>query len=169
MMQYEYEHGLRDKTKIAQAAHAAVRATGFPSRRGKPIPHLRDPEVWAKVSKTKTGRPVPNLRGPRSGNWRGGVNKDIWHSWEYQAWRKAVFRRDKYTCVLCGDARGGNLEADHIKPRLLYPELTLDVNNGRTLCKTCHRETITWGHNTKVLYNFRIAFSVALLYSELIR
>lgn len=60
------------------------------------------------------------------------------------AWRKAVFERDNYTCQECGQY-GGKLQADHIKPYCLFPELRTDINNGRTLCLDCHKKTDTYG------------------------
>ncbi len=48
-------------------------------------------------------------------------------------WRKAVFKRDDYTCQECG-IRGTYLEADHIKPFAFFPELRTELSNGRTLC-----------------------------------
>ena len=56
---------------------------------------------------------------------------------EYREWRTAVFERDGYTCQNCGQ-KGGKLNAHHMKPFALYPELRLDVDNGITLCKECH-------------------------------
>ena len=73
---------------------------------------------------------------------------------EYDAWRSEVFRRDDYTCKSCGQ-RGGKLHADHIKPFALFPELRLDVSNGRTLCKPCHLKTDTWGYRTKIAADAR--------------
>jgi hypothetical protein len=64
---------------------------------------------------------------------------------QYREWRILVFKRDNYTCVLCGDSKGGNIEADHIKDFALYPDLRLDINNGRTLCKSCHKKTDNYG------------------------
>lgn len=55
-----------------------------------------------------------------------------------QQWRKSVFKRDKYTCQSCGDNRGGNLRAHHIKEYAKFPKLRHVVNNGITLCETCH-------------------------------
>jgi 5-methylcytosine-specific restriction endonuclease McrA len=58
-------------------------------------------------------------------------------------WRESVLLRDGYTCVFCDSAN--NLEADHIKPKALYPDLKYDIANGRTLCHNCHVKTETYG------------------------
>lgn len=76
-------------------------------------------------------------------NWKGGItplNTAFRMTWEYKQWRKAVFERDNYTCQECG-ARGVEIHADHIKEFAYYPELRLDINNGRTLCVPCHKKT----------------------------
>jgi hypothetical protein len=70
-------------------------------------------------------------------------NHIIRNSPEYKQWRKLVFERDKYTCVFCGKI-GGELHADHIKPFSKYPELRLELSNGRTLCRPCHEKTPTY-------------------------
>jgi 5-methylcytosine-specific restriction endonuclease McrA len=57
---------------------------------------------------------------------------------EYRQWRDAVYRRDNYTCRHCGDSRGGNLQAHHVKPYASNPELRYAVGNGLTLCQDCH-------------------------------
>lgn len=59
---------------------------------------------------------------------------------EYRQWRDAVYERDGYTCQHCGDARGGNLQAHHVKPFADHPELRFDVANGLTLCRDCHEK-----------------------------
>jgi len=50
------------------------------------------------------------------------------------AQKEAIFRRDKYRCVICGRgmAEGIEIQADHIKPRDLDGESTIE--NGQTLC-----------------------------------
>lgn len=88
-----------------------------------------------------------SFKGELNHHWRGGITplrKKLYFSEEYKAWRKSVFERDKYICVLCGQ-KGGNLEADHIKPWAYFPELRFEIKNGRTLCKICHRKTDTYG------------------------
>lgn len=93
-----------------------------------------------------------SISGKNHWNWQGGKTSSIRklrNSLEIKAWRKSVFERDDYTCQLCG-IRGTYLEADHIKPFATYPELRLDVDNGRTLCRPCHKTTDTFGGRTKL-------------------
>lgn len=78
-------------------------------------------------------------------------NQKIRASLAYKRWRTAVFERDNYTCQMCG-ARGIRLNADHIKPFSLFPDLRLDINNGRTLCVECHKGTPTYLRNYKHIY-----------------
>ena len=104
-------------------------------------------ETKKKISERLTGKPKA-VKGPLHYRWKGGVtpeNARIRSSIEYRIWRKAVFERDDYTCRFCGQ-RGGDLEADHIKPFALFPELRFAIDNGRTLCEDCHRKTPTYGN-----------------------
>lgn len=85
--------------------------------------------------------------GEKNGNFKGWVTKEYQRtrtSKKYKQWRLAVFERDSYTCVLCGHISNGDIEADHIKPFSLFSELRFDINNGRTLCKPCHKDTPTY-------------------------
>lgn len=75
---------------------------------------------------------------------------------EYIEWRKLVFERDNYTCQCCGDNKGGNLNGHHLNSRDKFPQEKYNVNNGITLCETCHKEfhkIYGYGNNTKEQYN----------------
>lgn len=90
---------------------------------------------------------IDKLSGKNSPKWKGGItskNDRIRKSYRYKEWRKNIFKRDNYTCQMCS-VRGGNLQADHIKPFSLFPKLIFELENGRTLCKTCHETTDTYG------------------------
>lgn len=88
-------------------------------------------------------------KGKDNPNWKGGITPihiSIRASKEYKLWRKEVYERDGYKCIKCGVlGNGKNLNADHIKPFSKYPDLRLDISNGRTLCIDCHKKTPTYG------------------------
>lgn len=98
-------------------------------------------------------------KGEKSHRWQGGKTSEVMlvrNSIEYSEWRKSVFHRDGYQCKSCGVV-GGVLHADHIKAFSLYPELRLDINNGRTLCVDCHRKTDSWGYRAVYMQREAIA------------
>lgn len=75
-------------------------------------------------------------------NWKGGItpkNQVLRSSNGYKEWRNSVFKRDEYTCRICGK-RGGRLNAHHIKMWSKFPELRFAVSNGVTLCEDCHKK-----------------------------
>ena len=110
---------------------------------------------WASSKNTRfcsqkcyTDSGIRAKKGADNHLWRGGITKTsakIRNSTEYKLWRKSVFERDNYTCVWCGDKNGEGkvviINADHIKPFALFPELRFAIDNGRTLCLECHKTT----------------------------
>ncbi|HAR37133.1 MAG TPA: hypothetical protein DCS09_00290 [Porphyromonadaceae bacterium] len=85
---------------------------------------------------------------------RNKLNRRSRRSLRYKIWREKVFKRDNYTCIWCG-ARNGNgknvvLQADHNNPWALYPKLRYKVDNGRTLCISCHKKTDSYKKNIKL-------------------
>ena len=131
--------------------------------KGKKYPNRKKPKPFSLQHKNNMKGRIPWNKGIKSllsgenhPNWQGGItpiNYKLRNSLEYKLWRKSVFERDNYTCIWCG-TRSGNgktiiLNADHIKPFALFPELRFAIDNGRTLCKECHRKTDTYGGKTK--------------------
>ena len=92
------------------------------------------------------------MLGRRRPPWikeKAEMDKKVRLSRQYYIWKGAVLRRDNYSCVMCGDDRKSQLEADHIKPFSLFPELRFAIDNGRTLCNKCHKKTKTYGGRIK--------------------
>ena len=133
----------------------------IPWNKGKAHPNKRkgiplSKEVRKKMSLSKKGkkqsiahRRAVSLalpRGEKHWAWKGGVSpehKRIRNSLEYKLWREAVFQRDNFTCVWCG-IHGVKFHPDHIKPFAYFPELRFAIDNGRTLCVSCHEKTDTY-------------------------
>ena len=108
---------------------------------------------WNKGKKCEY---LSKRKGVLSPYWKGGLSPEVElqrKSLEYKQWGRAVYERDKYTCVLCGAYRtatnGVILHADHIKPFASNPESRFDVSNGRILCWTCHKDTHTYSLRVK--------------------
>lgn len=83
----------------------------------------------------------------------------------YYEWRKKVYERDVYTCVKCGDNKGGNLHAHHIYNYAEHLELRTVLSNGITLCEDCHSDFhLTYGftkNNQRQLDEFLTKESVS--------
>lgn len=161
--------GCPTRTRLEAAnlywALPGVREKVSAARKGKPSGV--EGKTW------KIGRPVqrPNLRGALNPRWKGGVTalRSLIHgTFEYRAWRTAIFERDGYRCVLC-DAQSCAgvpviLHADHIvsfsqimaRNEVWTVEAALhcaelwDLDNGRTLCRSCHRQTDNYGHKAAI-------------------
>ena len=56
---------------------------------------------------------------------------------QVRAWRSAVLARDGYACRSCGASE--QLEAHHILRWADFPEARVMVDNGMTLCSSCHK------------------------------
>lgn len=72
-------------------------------------------------------------------NWKGGSPKLGRSTRVYLDWRLNCMERDNFICNYCG-TRGGDLEVHHILSFARYPAAREVLDNGTTLCKTCHRE-----------------------------
>ena len=113
----------------------------------------------SEETRKKLSESAKKYWGPRIDIQAQKLYERIRHSLESRIWRENVFKRDNYTCIWCGDSKGGNLEADHIKPFILIVRQNniklfqealncfelWDISNGRTLCVDCHKTTDTWG------------------------
>ena len=119
-------------------------------------------EVIDDVRRKSNGKPY-KVKYQKGYNRKGADVKQFWkggktaesrrfkQSGEYRQWRKSVFERDNYTCQICGvrNERGLGrtiaLHPDHIKSSSQFPELRIELDNGRTLCAECHRKTDNYG------------------------
>lgn len=114
----------------------------------------------------KLENPPKRKKGEESPGWKGGItklNQLIRTSVEYLLWKKEVLMRDDYSCVLCGNNYYKDkqviLDVDHIvafSELLRIHQITTmdqarickelwDVNNGRVLCRQCHKQTDNYG------------------------
>lgn len=75
-------------------------------------------------------------------NWKGGISKEnilIRQSSEYKNWRQSVFIRDNWICQNCF-LKKRQIEAHHIEHFAMNISARFNLNNGITLCKSCHSQ-----------------------------
>lgn len=88
-------------------------------------------EEWRQSAHFQKGELHPRYKGNK--RLREGASR-----YEYKKWVKDVFKKDDYTCQMCGSKK--YLRAHHIKEWAKYPEFRYEISNGMTLCEDCHLE-----------------------------
>jgi len=76
----------------------------------------------------------------------------FYKSSEWQEVRYQALKKHGRRCLVCGRNprdHGIAIHVDHIKPRSLFPELALDIDNLQVLCEDCNlgksnRDSIDW-------------------------
>jgi len=140
-MTYEYANGIRDRNAIALKANASMRLNGNPKLKGKPSWNAGKVGRCPEFAMVGEKNPMYGKFGKAHPRYKTGAStgrKLAWSRSIYQNWRKAVFAKDDYICQMCGDDKGGNLHAHHIKSWAGFAEGRYDITNGITLCEICH-------------------------------
>jgi len=91
-------------------------------------------------------RPRPKLPEPVA--YQPNMGKDFYRTRQWREVRYQVLVKYGRICQCCGQ-KEGFLHVDHIKPRSLFPDLELDINNLQVLCEACNigksnRDTTDW-------------------------
>lgn len=136
-----YVRGHRTKEQWAVAHFCSV-SCSIKSKIGVPRPDA------AAISASH----LKHFRGARHWNWKGGITPKLHalrHSPKYNEWRKAVYRRDYWTCQICHEKQKHPI-AHHIFDFRSYPAKRYEVDNGQTLCRPCHKSVHSQiGMNTR--------------------
>lgn len=119
-----------DAARLELHRQAVKEAMSSADVKDRHLTALNDPEVRIKLSLSHGGDgDLARIDRRREGT-------DVYRTSELSQWSRAVKQRDRRTCQHCGS--NSYLHAHHIKPRILFPEYALEIDNGVTLCKTCH-------------------------------
>ena len=157
-----YKHSEETRKKIGIANFKERKKIRFCMKCGKKIV-VYGSVTHCSIRCAKLGKPAPSKVkkfpercGKNHHNWKGGITAlhyQIRHCEQYKVWRDNIFKRDNYTCLLCG-SMGKILNVDHYP--LMFSEILnsskvsslqeallvkdfWDTDNGRTLCVSCHR------------------------------
>jgi hypothetical protein len=144
-------HSIETRKKISNGLKGISRSVETRLKIGRAKIGYLNPMFGKRLSINHRKKISISLQRENAPNWKGGLTKKnqlIRGSLEYRLWREAVFKRDNWQCQLCPN-RGGKLHADHIKSFSRYKESRFDINNGRTLCVSCHKKTEAYLNNRK--------------------
>lgn len=158
----------RSKRTVARwlEKHSLKTQQNLKTKRGKNHPNYKGNNICdcgnKKNHAAKTCINCRNFFGINNPNYKGIDDLMVnLRSRITESWRKDVFERDNYTCKLCEDNSGGNLEAHHIETLssmvnrisknvdfdfyelldyLSNHNEIISIENGITLCETCHKE-----------------------------
>ena len=119
--------------KIGEKQSALHAVPSFRSKFMEWIKTRSASDEWKNSAHFQKGENHPAYKGNAS------ARESAMGQYEYKKWRKDVFARDCYTCQDCG-VKGVYIHAHHIKEWAKFPELRYDLNNGVTLCETCHKK-----------------------------
>src|SRR5258708_13467564 len=128
--------GLHYRFKIlgVQMRPSSAKGRKYPNRIG----HEHSELSRRKMSEIAKQRgPTHNFYVDGQGRKRDTLRQQEMDHLEYRLWREAVFKKNDYTCRICGE-RGGKLNADHLKRWKDHPTLRYALENGRTVCESCH-------------------------------
>ena len=80
--------------------------------------------------------------------YKPNMGKAFYNTREWRDVRYKVLTKYGKVCQCCGQTKG-YLHVDHIKPRSLFSDLELDINNLQVLCEACNigkanRDTTDW-------------------------
>jgi len=126
------------------------------------IPWIKGKHHKKESNKKNRQAHLGKIEGQKHWNWKGGIASElnkIRNMFYYKEWRKKVFRKDYWTCQICG-TKGKKIWADHIKPfSLIIKENKIktiinaknceelwNINNGRTVCQNCALKLPTHGN-----------------------
>jgi 5-methylcytosine-specific restriction endonuclease McrA len=146
----------------AQAIKEAMKAVGANSYSGNPRAfikqHLEQLNAYCtanskKITEIKRAR-QKEVEVRRIARWQKQstpakafvATDDFLTTFEWRKLRMEALIKYGRRCVCCGATpmTGATMNVDHIKPRKLFPELALDINNLQILCHECNHGKGNW-------------------------
>ena len=149
------------------------RGVGLPLAGTSPSPYTQCSKVLAALGMPKADgesarshcfRHEDFIRSKAAGNYKKRAEQEKQTTWKHEVsgvnvasdafletyeWRRVrmmALKKHGPVCMCCGasPATGAVMNVDHIKPRKLFPQLALDVDNLQILCHECNHGKGNW-------------------------
>lgn len=148
---------------FALAVHKALYVTGKEKYTGKPKDFIR--ENLSLIESYIRENPVKNKKSKKTVTKKYVSGVDVssdgfLSTYQWRSLRMVALKKYGAVCMCCGDSpkNGAVMNVDHIKPRKLFPELALDINNLQILCSPCNHgkgnwDFTDWRNNLNEIYS----------------
>ena len=146
-------HGESPFDLCSDALEKENRLRGFQSARQHCYKHAdfiirRVASIKVKALEAKLSKPQPtHVPTKRRGITHQKANADEFlSSYSWRQLRMQALRKYGPKCMCCGATpdNGAVMNVDHIKPRRLFPNLALDLDNLQILCHECNHGKGNW-------------------------
>lgn len=112
---------------------------------------IRDARRWAARGRSRKTQPAPQPQSrdgkATTGNQRAYLaSVEFLQSFEWRQLRMKALKLHGARCQCCGASpqTGAVMNVDHVKPRKLFPELALSLDNLQVLCDECNHGKGNW-------------------------
>lgn len=124
--------------RLSKAERVLIRAEARQQKRAGKVAALQD-KLAAGAAAAKAKRPPKASRS-------FATAPDFLSSFAWRQLRMQVLQKYGRVCMCCGasPATGAVMHVDHIKPRRLFPQLALDIDNLQVLCHECNHGKGNW-------------------------
>jgi hypothetical protein len=148
-----YAAGVPLKDIAAEFSASKVAVLKYVDKMGVPRRNKKPVRVFGPINKKMTRAEFSRYmsakwQGVELKEWKGYITNEtsrkrvsLKASAEWRAWRSLVFRRDRAICAMCKrspEEHGEKLDPHHIQRKCERPDLVFEVDNGITLCRSCH-------------------------------
>jgi len=142
---YEVLERIHGPEEIEHILVGMCGSLGIDLRTKGKTPEEREEKNQKRLAKIAT---LPDSRRPSqavNGEYIGRIDPStdaFLRSYEWRKLRMQAIRLYGNKCLCCGAM--GNIHVDHIKPRKLFPELALSLDNLQVLCEECNHGKGNW-------------------------
>lgn len=126
--------------RLQKLGHAKKCGEGVKAHCVRLIEVIREKAIGHYLAKGKADKPYNPV-------YYGDTASDAFlSSYEWRRVRMVALKRYGPICQCCGasPANGAVMNVDHIKPRRIFPQLALDIDNLQVLCHECNHGKGNW-------------------------
>lgn len=149
----EWKNASKEKRAAFQSKLRATKRIEKELKKKKPIYQLSPAKRLPLTKKQKRRQKLAEIKktkalqiAPKFVSGIDVTTVEFLSTYEWRKVRMMALKKHGARCQCCGAsaATGAVIHVDHIKPRKLFPQLALDVDNLQVLCHECNHGKGNW-------------------------